>query len=123
MPAENLEKYSSNASYNIDTEFIEFLDDFDSNRNDILRENVKDWVKAFNPQPKFDKGQKLIVKIPIFRDTKKESIIYITGFDEKSANYLIHADEKQDGGFVVAYEKIENNCLKFEENENENQNN
>jgi len=64
--AKKLESYPSKASYDIDTEFIEFLDDFDSNSNDILRENVKDWVKAFNPQHKFNKGQKLIVKTPIY---------------------------------------------------------
>ena len=88
--AKKLEGYSSKASYDIDTEFIEFLDDFDSNSNDILRENVKDWVKAFKPQPKFDKGQKLIVEIPLFRSNKKDRIIYVTGFNKGESNYLVH---------------------------------
>jgi hypothetical protein len=111
--AKKLEGYSSKASYEIDTEFIEFLDDFDSNRDDILRENVKDWVKAFNPKPKFDKGQKLIVKIPLFRSNKKDSIIYVTGFDKGEANYLVHEDKEHGGGYVIAYEKVENNCVNY----------
>lgn len=48
-----------NASYDIDTEFIGFLDDFGYHKSQILQKNVEDWLKAHNPQPKFQKGQKL----------------------------------------------------------------
>lgn len=118
--AKKLEGYSSKASYNINTAFIEFLDDFDSSKDDILRENIKDWVKAHNPFPKLKRGQKLIIEIPLFRGQKKGDIIFVTGMNEKEANYYIHENEDNNGGYVIAYERVEANCTKFKENENEN---
>jgi len=120
--AKELEGYSSKARYNIKTDFIEFLDDFNSNKDDIVRENVKDWVQAFNPKPKFKTGQKLIVETPLFRghnQGKKGDVVYVTGKNEKEANYYIHENKDHNGGYVLAYEKVENNC-KIYNDENEN---
>jgi len=111
--AKKLESYNSSASYKIDTPFIEFLDCFESDKSDILRQNIKDWVKAFNPQPKFEVGQKLIIETQIFRghnQGKVGSIVYITGKNEKEANYYIHEDKDHNGGYVIPYEKVESNC-------------
>lgn len=111
--AKELEGYNSKASYNIDTSFIEFLDDFHYNKESIVRENIRDWVKAHKPQPKFKTGQKLIIETQLFRGHNQGNegdIVYVTGKDEKEANYYIHENEGHNGGYVLAYEKVENNC-------------
>ncbi len=111
--AKKLEGYTSKASYSIDTPFIEFLDDFDYNKSAILRKNIKDWVKAHNPLPKLKRGQKLIVEIPLFIGQKKGDIIFVTGMDEKEANYYVDENPDRNGGCVITYEKVENNCKIF----------
>jgi hypothetical protein len=108
--AKDLEGYGSKASYDIDTPFIEFLDNFGYEKDCILRKNVEAWVNAHNPQPKFQKGQKLIVETTLNYEKKKGETVYITGFSEKQACYLIDKDEKRQGGTVIAYEKVESNC-------------
>ncbi len=115
--AKKLEGYSSKASYSINTAFIEFLDDFDYNKSDILRGNIKDWVKVHNPKPKLKNGQKLIIETPLFRNQKKGDIVYVTGKCDKEANYYIHEDKEHNGGYVIAYERVEANC-KIYDNEN-----
>lgn len=111
--AKELEGYNSKASYNIDTSFIELLDDFHRNKESIVRENIRDWVKAHKPQAKFEVGQELIVETQLFRgfnQGKQGDIVYITGKNEKEANYYVHEDKDYNGGYVLAYEKVENNC-------------
>ena len=111
--AKDLEGFSSKASYDIDTEFIGFLDDFGYHKSQILQKNVEDWVKAHNPQPKFQKGQKLIIETTLNHEKKKGAIVYVTGFSEKSACYLIDENENRQGGTVIAYEKVESSCLTY----------
>lgn len=108
--AKDLEGFRSKASYNIDTPFIEFLDNYGYEKNDILRENVKAWVSAHNPQPKFKKGQKLLVSITLNHEKKKDAIVYVIGFSKEIACYLIDENPKKQSGTVITYEKIETNC-------------
>jgi len=107
--AKDLER--GRASYDIDTPFIEYLDDFGYHKSQILQKNVEDWVKAHNPQPKFQKGQKLIVETTLNYEKKKGAIVFVTGFSEKSGCYLIDENEKRQGGTVIAYEKVEGCCV------------
>jgi hypothetical protein len=109
--AKKLESYGNEASYTINTDFIYYLDDFGYNKREILTKNVEDWVKAHNPQPKFQKGQKLIVTTMLNHEKQEGAIVYITGFSEKTACYLIDKDENRKGGTVIAYEKVEANCV------------
>lgn len=109
--AKDLEGYGSKASYNIDTTFIEFLDNFGYEKDCILRKNVEAWVLAHNPQPKFKKGQKLIVETILNYQKKKGAIVYVTGFSEKQACYLIDENSEKQGGTVISYEKVEANCI------------
>lgn len=109
--AKDLEGYNMNASYDIDTEFIGFLDDFGYHKSQVLQKNVEDWVKAHNPQPKFQKGQKLIVEAILNHKKKKGAVVFVTGFSEKSGCYLIDENEERKGGTVIAYEIVENCCV------------
>lgn len=109
--AKKLEGYNSKASYKITTPFIEFLDDFENNKSDILRENVKAWVKAFNPKPKFKEGEKLAVDKPLYAHKDIGDVVYVTGINYEEANYYIHSDPKRNGGYVLPFEKVESNCV------------
>lgn len=107
--AKDLES-NGNASYEIDSEFIDWLDWIDHKRSEILSENIKLWVKAHNPQRKFEKGTKLKVIKTLNHEKKEGIIVYITGIREEEANYLIHTDSEYKGGTVISFEKVESNC-------------
>jgi hypothetical protein len=109
--AKALEAYRSNARYDIDTEFIGFLDDFGYHKGEILTSNIKEWVKAHNPQHKFQKGQKLILETTLNHEQQKGMVVFVTGFNESVACYWIDEDETRKGGTVIPYEEVERCCL------------
>lgn len=117
--AKKLEGYRSKSSYKINTEFIEFLDFFETEKDDILKENVKEWVKAFNPKPIFKEGDCIIINNKLNFHLKEGSIMFVTGINEEEANYYIHEEKDRNGGYVLTYEKVESNC-KIYNNENKN---
>lgn len=108
--AKKLEGYSAKASYDLGTSLCEFLDRLEIEYNEILEDNVKTWVKAHNPKPMFKKGDKLLVVESIDWVAKSGEFIYVNGDKESVANYLVHQDKERNGGYVIAYEKIESKC-------------
>lgn len=102
----------ANASYEFTGDFIDFLDNISHERGNVLKENVKLWVKAHNPQPKLEKGDQLKISEPLSRtpDLKKDAVVYITGINMEQAYYTISADPDQKGGYVLAFEKVECQC-------------
>jgi len=108
--AKKLDDYISNASYNIDVMFCEWLDCFNSDKEDVLRENIKTWVKAHNIKPKYAKGQKLKIEKSIYYASVIGSEIYVTGHRDEEAYYMVDADKNRNGGICVNYEKLEANC-------------
>jgi hypothetical protein len=108
--AKDLESYNKNASYNIDTDFITYLDDIGYDKHRILVKNVEAWVMAHNPQPKFNIGQKLIIKEKISFKLEKGSIVFVNGYVEKRACYYIHANNKKTLGIIIPYETVESDC-------------
>jgi hypothetical protein len=101
---------NGDASYEFNGDFIDWLDWIDYERSDILSKNVKLWVKAHNPQRKFEKGTKLKIVSNLNREKLVGEFIYITGFREDEANYLVDKDINRQGGTVISYEKVEANC-------------
>lgn len=108
--AKSLEGSYNKAEYEFDVEFCEFLENIGWKKDTILRNNVKDWVKANNPQPKFKDGQKLIIDIDLNYHKKKGAIVYVNGHSEAEAYYLIDENPEKNGGTVIVYEKAEKNC-------------
>jgi hypothetical protein len=107
--AKDLER--GRAYYDIDTQFIEYLDDFGYGKRKILEKNVSDWVNAHNPKPKFEIGSKLIVnKSMYFRNVIGE-IVFVNGYSKGQACYLVDKDPKRNGGTVISYEKVEDSCV------------
>jgi hypothetical protein len=102
-------------SYEFDGDFIDWLDSMDYKKNSILTENVKLWVKAHNPQPKLQKGNKLkiIESISYSKYLKKDCIVYVTGLNYEQAYYTISEDKERKGGYVLAFEKVESSCELF----------
>lgn len=108
--AKKLDEWKANASYNIDGRFCEWLEGFSSEYDKIKRDNVKAWVKAHNPQPKFNKGTKLIINDSISYSLKKGGIVYITGGRPEEAIYWLNESPNNYGGYNVAYEVVESKC-------------
>jgi hypothetical protein len=103
---------NGNGTYEFSGDFIDWLDWIDHERSTILSENVKLWVKEHNPEPKFEKGTKLKITghLSYQKDLKTESVVYITGVKNEEANYYIHPNYENNGGYVLAFEKVESNC-------------
>lgn len=109
--AKELDDYGANASYDIDTNFCEWLDCLYSNYDNIMTKNVKDWVKAHNPQPKFEKGTKLLIVETLCHKMGKGLEVYVNGGRPEEAVYWISEDPKKNGGTVLAYERVEKCCI------------
>jgi len=101
---------NGNASYEIDGEFVDWLDDIEYARSVILAANVQLWVTAHNPQPKFKEGTKLKVITTLNREKLAGSIIYVTAVRPLVAEYLVDENETRPGGTVMSYERVELNC-------------
>lgn len=103
---------NSYVDYDFCGDFINFLDDMSSRRRLLVDQNVKLWVKAHNPQPKLEKGTKLKIDKALCRskDLLKDSLVYVTGINMEKAYYTISANKEQQGGYVIAFEEVENNC-------------
>ena len=113
--AKMLEGFNMNCNYEINTDFIYWLDDFEYNFKKVLEQNIKDWVNAKNPKPLFEKGQRLIVTEFINYKLKKDIVVYVNGFREETACYLIDPNPDKEGGIVLAYEDIEKKCIIFKD--------
>ena len=107
--AKDLEGYNMNCSYDIDTDFIYWLDDFDYQFRKELEKNIKDWVQAHDIKPKFEKGTKLLITEYLCYKKGKGLIVYVNGFTDYGC-YLIDEDFNRNGGTVLAYELVESCC-------------
>lgn len=107
--AKRLEDYGS-ADYDIDTEFCEWLDGLDYAYRRRVTENVKEWVKAHNVQPKYENGTKLLIMEDLNRKLTKDKEVYITGGRPEEAVYWINEYPNAYGGTVLAYELVEQRC-------------
>jgi hypothetical protein len=110
--AKESEGFNMQASYDIETSFIEFLDCLSSDFYELVRNNVKEWVKIHNPKPIFEIGTRLLIEKDLSRNTdlKAGNAYYITGYSEKEAYYTISKNSEQKGGYCFPYEKIEQCC-------------
>lgn len=88
--------------YEIETEFIEFLDGLGWEFDSLKRQNLVAWVKATNPKPKFKVGDRLIYK-------NKEVLVY--GLREETAEYILSDDPKIKGGRLIPYEEVDDVCV------------
>lgn len=110
--AKDLEGFSSKASYNIDTSFVEWLDMLDSDFDDAKRENIRLWVIEHGIKPKYEKGTRLIIKEYISRSPELATgkVLFINGFHENEAQYLVSNDKDSKRNLVIDYERIEQCC-------------
>jgi hypothetical protein len=115
--AKNLEKgYRNQASYDIDPSFCEWLDNLDYEYRRLVEENVRTWVKAHNPQPKYKVGESVVLSKNLNREMNAGQTFYITGLQPEEANYLVWKDKKHNGGCVIAYERLEDAVLISDQN-------
>ena len=109
--AKELDGYGCQATYDIDTNFCEWLDFLHHQYSQIETKNVKDWVKAHNVQPKFNDGQKLLIVEKICRGMEKDMIVYANYKREEEALYVVDADNTKRGGTLLSYERVEKCCV------------
>jgi hypothetical protein len=107
--AKDLER--GNGYYEIDTSFCEWLDCLDSDFRQLNTDNVKAWVKAHNPQPKFNDGQKLLIVENLCHGMKKDMIVYVNYKREEEAVYIVDTDPTKRGGTILDYERVEKCCV------------
>lgn len=112
--AKQLEGYGMECDYLIDSAFINWLDDIYMYHNEILQENVKKWVKANNPMPKFNEGDKIIINERISKSKKAGMTFYITGIRQETASYVLCENKNGNVGSIFPYEKIEECCKKID---------
>jgi hypothetical protein len=117
--AKSLEDYSNEAKYNIDSEFVAYLDCFNHERGELLRKNIKGWVKAFDIKPKFNKGDNLFIEKSLNFKLKKDTTIFVSGINYAEANYYLHENPQNNGGYVLTFEDVESKC-KIYNNEDKN---
>lgn len=110
--AKELDGYTANAEYDIDSSFIDWLEDLQWEYRKLNDVNVKEWVKCHNPLPMFQKGQKLEIMEKLCYQKDVGKIVYVNGFQEDKANYLIDEDPNRQGGTILPYELVESRCLK-----------
>lgn len=104
-----------NCCYDVDIAFCEFLEDLYYSYSKEIDKNVKTWVKAHNIKPVFRKGDELMLKKNI-SGILANTIVYVTGMYEDTGIYLIHQDKNRNGGYLVAYEKLENSSILIDVN-------
>ena len=111
-----LESLTCSASYKFNSMFVEHLDWFNSAKSDKLEGYVKEWVKAHDIKPEYDKGNELISFGAVSYAFKKGGTFFITGMRKETACYYINNNKDGNGGVVISFEKIESNCQKILEN-------
>lgn len=109
--AKMLEGSFYKADYKIDSSFIEWLEFLDSDYRSLNSENVRQWVKAHNPEPKFKDGQKLLIVEPLCPGMKKGMIVYVNYKREEEAMYVIGEYPNIKGGTLLEYERVEKCCV------------
>lgn len=110
--AKRLEGWNVKANYQINASFIEWLENLDYEYRELNAKNIKEWVKAHNPQPLFTKGQKLLINEKLCYQKNAGSFVFVNGFSKDSACYLINENPNRQGGTVLAYELVEQRCSK-----------
>lgn len=96
-------------SYVFDSDFIGFLSDLEFKEDEFKNENVKAWVKAYNPQPKLKEGAKIEITNKFAWSFNIGDVRYINGYDKKMARYKVSVEYPCDRSTLIAYEVIEQN--------------
>ena len=101
--------------YNMDVDFIEWLDDLYWKKGELIEKNVKEWVKAHDIKQAYEKGTKLIATKTINIRIPEKSILFITGYRLETACYLVDKDKNRNGGTVLEYEKVYETCKRVDQ--------
>ncbi len=103
------EKLKNNGcgQYNVDSMFVEWLEMMINEREDLLQQNVKQWVKYTNPVAKFSRGQKIALNRNFTGIGKTGAEFYITGIKQETAVYYVWEQPDNNGGYIIPYEQAE----------------
>ncbi len=105
--AKDLERQS--CLYDFSPDFIEFLNDLLWREKEILTENVKQWVRVVNPQPKYKQGDKIEIVNAFSRSFNVGDIRYVMSVREIDATYSVSTEYPATKGTIIEYERLEEN--------------
>ena len=97
---------------NIDSQFIEWLEDFDSRHQEIIDENIKTWVTAHKIEPKHSVGTELKINKQIIHYTEGYGVgstVFVNGYKKELGCYYISKIKGNTSNYVVEYETVESN--------------
>lgn len=107
--AKRLDRHTSLADYEIDVEFVIWLDSLNSDYCDIIRENEKMWVIIMEPKPLYKIGDRIVLTETLrgIKGLMAGEKFYIVSLIKSEAKYVIHYDKAKTEGSVFAYEVLE----------------
>lgn len=103
--AKNLES----KGYDIDSDFVTFLDLISFDLYKELKEYQKRWVKLKQLKPKFKVGDKLDKTSNIFRLEGNE--FHVNDIYEESGEYVISYDRNKNGGRILPFELVDDSFI------------
>jgi hypothetical protein len=98
--------------YDIDSEFVEYMDSISYTFWKRSEKNQEEWIKAHGIKPLLSKGTEITLKNKLNNKLLSGMIVYITGIDERSGKYILNSDKDTYGGTLIPFEKIENQYAK-----------
>jgi hypothetical protein len=103
----DLEGYNRKANYEIEVDFLEFLESLEYSKMQIVNQNVKDWVKAHDIKPKLNKGYEFIGSNKLHTKMRGEELV-ITDIYEDTAQYVVRLkNSNKKTGYLIDFEKVE----------------
>lgn len=101
--AKSLEMWSANGSYEIDMEFVAWLDDIYTDYDQLVEENQKAWVKAHGIEPVFKQGIILRCAKELRGSFRIGDTAFVHGINRETGKYSI--GKNLSGGYLIDYEK------------------
>jgi hypothetical protein len=108
--AKDLEEDGS-ADYTFNGDFIDWLGNIEHEVEQVLKENTKLWTTAHAPQPMFKKGDAVKITDLISYNIRSNVILYVYKINMEQAYYIMARDREQKGGYILNFEKLEENCV------------
>lgn len=105
--AKEIENIGSFVDFEFNGDFIDYLDSLEHKRYNVIDNNVRLWIKAFDIKPKYAQGQKMEKGKALSRFRELPKVFYITRIKEENGYYWAHEDKERNGGWNIPFEDLE----------------
>lgn len=109
--AKSLEN-NKNCCYDIDADFVSWLEDFEYNFIRAKHENIKAWVAAHGIKPKYPVGSVFTTTKDIHKNLPAGTTLYINSIYSEYAQYCVWSERDSKRNVLVNFEDLENSiCI------------